>query len=314
MSSVISIVAPVFALILIGFLSVRFGVLSETSGRGVADFVFKIAIPAMLFRTMVLMRAPEAPPTALWASFFGAVAIVWILATLGTRLLLRRSSGDAAVISMCAGFGNVVMLGIPLSLSTLGNEASVPIALIITLSAPTLWFAATLQIEWAERRQDASLAGIVRDFALSLLKNPIVMAVLLGSLWRLTGLGLGTIAGRITEMLAMAAVPGALVALGLSLAGFEIKGQAGTLSLMLVLKLVALPVVAWALVTFVFTLPKIWAGVVIIFAACPSGANAFLFASRYDRVVNSVSGAVALGTALSALTISFLLFALGLHH
>ena len=34
----------------------------------------------------------------------------------------------------------------------------------------------------------------------------------------------------------------------------------------------------------------------------PTGANAYIFATRYQRVVNSTSGAVALGTILAALT------------
>jgi predicted permease len=69
---------------------------------------------------------------------------------------------------------------------------------------------------------------------------------------------------------------------------------------MCLLKLVAMPAIAWALAFWVFRLPPVAAGVVVLFAAMPTGANAYIFATRYQRVVNSTSGAVALGTLLSA--------------
>jgi hypothetical protein len=65
-----------------------------------------------------------------------------------------------------------------------------------------------------------------------------------------------------------------------------------------------LPLAAGWLALEVLHLPKVAAGVVIIFAAMPAGANAFLFASRYGRVIDSTSGAIALGTLISALTVS----------
>ncbi len=52
-----------------------------------------------------------------------------------------------------------------------------------------------------------------------------------------------------------------------------------------------------------FNLPPLAAGVVVLFAAVPAGANAYIFAAQYQRLVNPVSGAVALGTVLAAVTL-----------
>ena len=51
-------------------------------------------------------------------------------------------------------------------------------------------------------------------------------------------------------------------------------------------------------------LPPVAAAVVVLFAAMPTGANAYLFAMRHGRAVNSASGAVALGTMLAIVTTS----------
>ena len=71
-------------------------------------------------------------------------------------------------------------------------------------------------------------------------------------------------------------------------------------------KLALFPLVAYVLSVHVFALPESAASATILIAACPTGANAFLFAQRYDSAVGPVSQAVALGTAIAAVTISLL--------
>ena len=50
-------------------------------------------------------------------------------------------------------------------------------------------------------------------------------------------------------------------------------------------------------------LPLLAAGVVVLFAALPTGANAYIFAVQYRRLVNPVSGTVTLATLLAAETL-----------
>ena len=112
-------------------------------------------------------------------------------------------------------------------------------------------------------------------------------------------------------LLAQAGVPCAQVALGASLTRFAIKGQLPTLSAILVLKLLAFPAVVYVMAVMVFHLPRPAAEVALILASMPAGANAFLFAERTQRVVNSTSGAVALGTLLGAITSTLVIGNLG---
>ena len=128
-------------------------------------------------------------------------------------------------------------------------------------------------------------------------------------MWRVLGLSaLPEALDSSLKLLGQAGIPCAQVALGASLIRFAIKGQLPTLSTVLALKLLVMPCVVYALAMWVFKLPRPTAEVALIFACMPAGANAFLFASQTQRVINSTSGAVALGTLLSAL-ISTLLIA-----
>ena len=307
MNHVVATVAPVFSLIALGYLARISGLLQPGTGRGLADFVFTIAMPALLFRTMAGMTLPAGLPVALLAAFFGAMGFSWVLASLASRFTLHRPGIDSAPIAMGAVFGNTVMMGIPLALGHFGEVAAAPLALLIAFHAPLLWLVATFQHESITRGSDAAWGHLIASLARDLARNPILVGIIAGLAWRQTGLAIGPIPDRVLSLLGQAAVPSALFGLGMSLVGFNIKGHLATIVTITFLKLIVSPLVAWVLAVQVFALDPVWAGVVMILAACPTGANAYLFASRYDRAVGSVSGSIAIGTAISLLTISVLL-------
>lgn len=308
MYEVLLIVAPVFGLIALGYLLRRFGVLSEEVGKGLAEFVFTIAVPALLFRMMVTAQMAEgASPFTLWGSYYVAAAIIWILAVLATKFLLKRPARDGASICMGSTFGNIVMLGIPLALDRFGAEAATPIAIIISISSPLMWSIATLHVELTSEREKVTWSKQLKQLVLSLAKNPLIMGIVTGLIWRWTGLGLHPIPDKMISLLSQAAIPGSLVALGLGLTAFEIKGQSLTVAVISLLSLMAFPAFVWLLAFHVFSLPPVWAGVAVLLSACPPGANAYLFASRYDAATGSVSAAVALGTVLSIISVTIIL-------
>src|SRR6185295_20076310 len=74
----ILIVAPVFALIALGYIAVRAGFVSEGANKGISEFAFSIAIPALLFRTVVISEFPEVSAVEVWSAFYGALALTWI--------------------------------------------------------------------------------------------------------------------------------------------------------------------------------------------------------------------------------------------
>ena len=117
--------------------------------------------------------------------------------------------------------------------------------------------------------------------------------------WNHPEWGLVEPAAKVLDLLALSGVPCALVALGATLIRFRIQGQLPTLTALVGLKLFVMPAVAWILAFWVFRLPPLQGAAVVLLCAMPAGANSYLFAMRYERVVNSASGAVALGTALA---------------
>ena len=308
MGSILATILPVFGLIAAGTLAARTGFIGAAAAQGMGQFVFNMALPALLFRSMVLMEPQSLGLASLWLAYFGSIAIVWIAATILSRATPALAGDGGSSAAMASAFGNVVMLGLPLTLSHFGPEGALPVSLIISVHAPILWLVAVLHLEAARQHQVPSPLLLARSLGLELLRNPIVLALVLGSLWRFTGFGLDPIIDKTLDLLGGAGVPAALVALGLSLAGYSLKGQWGGIAILIVLKMLMLPLVVWVLAAKIMHLPQLWIEVAVLLAAMPTGANAYLFAQRYTAATPAVSGAIAVGTALAALTASALLY------
>jgi predicted permease len=300
--TVILIVVPVFALIAAGYVAVALRLISETAHKGISEFAFSIAIPALLFRTVIVADFPAVSALQIWGAYYGAVALTWVAACL-VWSMLGQGRADGIVIGIGSVYGNIAMLGIPLTLSALGNQAAGPMALILAVNTPLLWLVGTLQMAWTERKLSKSITSLVLPILSDLGRNPILLAIGCGFLWRVTGLGLHPVIDRTVELLAQAGSPTALIALGINLFRFEIKGQTLGIAVMCPLKLLAMPAFAWVLAFHLLDLPPVAAGVVVLFAAMPAGANAYIFAAQYGRLVNAVSGTVAIGTILALATL-----------
>ena len=308
MESILTTVLPVFGLIVLGFAFARLRIVDQATAKGLTQFVFTLAIPALLFRTVALTQPQEATPFGLWLAFFGGLALTWIITGLIASKFESLSASGGAAASMAAGFGNVALLGTPLVLAHFGETAAVPVGLVLSIHAPVLWFAATLQREIARHSGNISFARLGRELFINLAGNAIVLALLAAALWRLTGLGLYPVVDRMLSMLSDASVPTALFALGLSLSAYSLRGQWTGMMILIAMKMVLMPILVFLALRYVVSVPPFWGNVALLLAAMPTGANAFLFAHRNEESVAAVSAAIALGTGLSAISVSLLLY------
>jgi predicted permease len=310
-NAILTTVAPIFGLIALGFFAARFKWLSDTAGKGIAEFTFLIAMPALLFRTIVVANLGDAPPGLLLTSYFATVAVIWTVATLASSLLLRRPAAEGAVFAMTASYGNIVLLGIPIALSTYGERAAPTAAIIVSMHVATLWLAACVHLALVERNRAGTPSELARSIVIEFARNPIVVAIVIGAVWRMTGLGLHATLDRAMSLLTQASVPCALFAVGFTLAGFRIVGETKALAVSCVLKNFVSPVAAWIVTVHLFGVPPLPAAVITLFAAMPTGTATFLFASCNGIAVETTSASVALSTAVSMATLPIVLLWLG---
>jgi len=310
------IILPVFGLIGLGYLASWSGYLPESIGEGLGDFVFKVAIPVLLFKIMATAHFPDQSPWPLWISFFGGAAVSWMLANLMLRKLFGRDAKAGIIAGVSAGFSNAVLLGIPMVATAFGDDNLVAALLVVAVQLPVMMTVSTVLIDWAEHR-DGTVAGpisplrIARSIALNLIKNPLIIGIVAGSVWRLAGFDYAGPVQVLGDKIALAAVPCALFALGMSLTKYGIRGHILPAILIAGLKLLVMPAIVWFLAAVVFGLPQMWTTVVTIIAACPTGVNAWLIANRFRTGHAVAANSMTLTSATAVLTLSMWLWLLG---
>jgi malonate transporter len=303
MLELFAIVLPVFGLIGIGYVARQTGFVSERVGEGLSEFVFTLSLPCLIFRTLVRAEIPAVQPWGYWISYFAGVAVVWLLATIIGRHFFGIKGVSGVVAGFAAGQANTVFVGIPMILKAYGDEGAVPLFLLIAVHLPVTMTLATIL---AEGRQ-ASPVVILRR----LLTHPIVVGILAGSACRPIAAYVPAPAWQVMDLLASAAVPCALISMGIALRRHGMQMGWKLPTVISFLKLVVHPLVVLLLATQVFQMPPVWAGVAVLFASCPSGINAYLFAERYGEGVALASSAVTLSTFLALGTTLAWLYVLG---
>jgi predicted permease len=303
MLDLFAIVLPVFGLIGIGYVARQTGFVSERVGEGLSEFVFTLSLPCLIFRTLVRADIPAVQPWGYWISYFTGVGVVWALAMLAGRGMFGLAGTSAVVAGFSAGQANTVLFGVPMILKAYGEEGAVPLFLLLAVHLPVTMTLATLL---AEGRK-ASLLAVLRRLA----THPIIVGIAAGSVVRTLALPLPDLLWQVLDMVASAATPCALVGMGIALRRYGLEAGWRLPAVISGLKLVLHPLIVLLLATQVFDMPRAWAGVAVLFAACPSGINAYLFAEHYREGVPIASSAIALSTALAGGTILVWLQVLG---
>ena len=151
MSMLVTIIVPVFAVIVMGRLAVLRNFVEPAAVRGMSDLVFYVAMPCLLFDSMV--RAENLRVADSTAVFLAISLGIYALGMVGAMVLLRLPFAPAAVTGLNASFGNAVMMGIPIVVASFGAEALPPLLGIITIHSAILLPLATILIEFGAAGQ-----------------------------------------------------------------------------------------------------------------------------------------------------------------
>ena len=114
---------------------------------------------------MVVAEFPAVNAFAVWSAYYGATAATWIVLRVLASSVLRQSRPDGVVLAIGSIYGNIVMLGLPLTLSALGSQAAGSMALILSVNTPLLWLCGTLQMAWAARDNPATTTENLDELA-----------------------------------------------------------------------------------------------------------------------------------------------------
>jgi len=310
MRPVLNAALPVFALILTGFLCGRFGVFDRRATDSLNRFAIYLALPALMFLAMSKITPEQVGQAGFALAFCGGIAAAFALGFVLSRWRGRRVA-SASIEGLDAGYSNVGFMGIPLCLLVFG-PAALPMAVIATLFTACVLFLFAIVLVEADLHRGAGLDRTVRKVALSLLRNPLLLAPVAGLGIGLAGLDLPTPVERFASLLGGAASPVALVCIGLFLAQERVTvHDAGSIGALVGLKLVIQPGVTALLALYLFHMPPLWSHSAVLLSALPIGSGPFTIAKLYGLEAGVTSGAILASHLVSVVTVSALVAWLG---
>lgn len=314
MSDIALNVLPIFALILIGWLLVRTGYLRQELGEGLGDFVFRVAVPVLLFRTIAEAEFSGGSPWRIWVAYFAGVAMTWTAAHFVATLGFGRDRRIGVLAGVSSAFANNVFIGLPLVSRVVGEEGLVALSVLLSVHLPVMMIAGTVLMERAERkdgtRAPQSIAALLLGIGRSLARNPLVIGLAAGALFHTGGVPLGGPVKAVVDQLAATAAPAALVSIGMALNKYRIGGNAAIALAMTGLKLLLLPGSVYLACRLLGLSPE-WTAAIVLTSSVPTGVNAWLIANHFGVGHALASSTITMTTALGVLTVSFWAWLLG---
>ena len=297
--TVLSLIAPIFGLILIGWIAALAGFLSEKVSDGLSEYVFSIAVPALIIATLTRPGLSGEITWSYWFSYFGGAGLSWLA---GSLIGLRREGvgrTGAILHGFAASQSNTIFIGVPMILQAYGEAGAFPLFMLLAIHLPLMMGCATFLIE-SDGQQ--SVGRRLKGLGLVLSRNPIFLSLMAGLCLKGAGLAPGGMVKSLIDALAGTASTCALIALGAGLVRYRVLHDLPGALVVTSLKLVLHPLAVWVLAFHVFTMPPAYAGVATLFAAMPVGINSYLLAARYKTETGLIAAAVMLSTLFAAVT------------
>ena len=296
---------PVFLLMALGYIFRRAGVFSDSLAAGMNSFVFKIALPVLLFRDLAVVDLAEAWDTG-FVLFCFLVTLISIAIAGGISFLWRDRSIQGEFIQ-AAYRSSAAILGIAFITNIYGNAGMAP--LMIIGSVPLYNIMAVVVLSFFQPERKPLDRALLAKTARGVVTNPIILGILAGLLWSALGLPMPAILDKTTASLGGVSTPMGLMAMGASFDFKKAAGKAGPAVTAAVIKLVGfcalfLPLAVW----MGFRQEKLVA--ILIMLGSATTVSSYVMARSMGHEGTLSAAAVMLTTLFSAFTLTFWLWLL----
>jgi predicted permease len=304
--NILNIVLPVFAVIALGALLKRLGLIDAEFLRQTNRLVYYVCLPLLLFY--------EIGRADFLANFNGRLVVGSILAVTVTFLVsyaytVVRGYPPAArgVFSQGAFRGNIAYIGLAIVFNALGQEGLTRAGILMGFLVPFLNLYAIVALLWPHRRDQKDQGGafVVRQIAL----NPLILASFAGIAWSFLALPMPLLMERSLKIASGMALPLALLAIGGAFSLERLRGDLFTAALAAGAKLIWMPLLAAGLLYALgVTGTDLEIGVLI--AGTPAATANYIMAQQLKGDAELAATIVMLSTLFSALTYTIALLIL----
>jgi predicted permease len=244
MLDILSITAPIYLAIAIGYLAARFGLFNKADLRVLGKFVVNVALPAMLLDALTRSRFEDVLNTGYLAAYAAGSLLCLVLALCWARRLAPDEPGARAYIAMGMVFSNSGYVGFPVMLLALPSVAGVALALNV-LVENILLLPLVLSLADRQEARTKNPWTAVGSTLLGLRRNPVILAIFAALALSLFEIELPSPLSRTVVLFAQASSAIALFAIGGTLHGLPFKELGARVGAITAGKLLLHPLCLW---------------------------------------------------------------------
>ena len=310
MADILALTIPFFGIILLGSLTRLKGWFSAAEGRMISRYVFFVVLPPFMFVAITARPLNDIFNPEFTLRYELVTLTLFGLAFIVGRYLLKLSRKEASLFSLNASYPNYGYIGVPLALLAFGEDAAVPMAVILVVNNAVLVLLVALFI--TDETSGGTGSTFVKTMA-SLVKNPLLMSVVVAMGFSASGLTMPEMPALFLDLLAGAAAPTALFALGIALVGQPVRAAWGELGALALFKLfmhplmMALVFLGWPAIG-PYPFDPLWIKIALIFSCLPVAANVFNLAEFYGVYSGRTATSIMLSTLIASVSVPAMMY------
>ena len=295
MQTVLFITIPFFSIIFLGTFFRAIKVFSEEASKIITKFAFFVTLPPYVFLNIV-----KSSNTSIFQwDFIIRFEIVTIF---------RYNNRRASLFSLNSSYPNYGFLGIPLCILAFGENAAIPISMILFADTIVLLTFITF---FASNSKEKKIYKKLFFILMNMIKNPLLVAVLIGFVFVIFNIPIYSLIYKVLNTLSVAAPPTLLFALGIMLWNKINIKFVRLIATITIFRLIMHPLLVFCIFYFFpSSIPSLWINVAILSSCLPVAAPAFAMAGYYETFIKETSSSILVTTILSTISVSTILYLL----
>ena len=297
----VNTIVPIFLIVVLGWILKNKNVLDSSFFAGSDKFVFNIALPTMLFLDLVETENISSFNFKLVAFCIGGVLSLFAVLCILVPVCCRDNAKRGAAIQGIYR-SNFAILGTSVVMNMFGESASSAIASVLPVTVITFNVLAVIALSvFAPKNKKLSTIDLLKTIILNIVKNPLIIALVIGILFLLTGFKLPVSLGGSLEYISDSTLALALMSLGANIEPKHIKESFVAAIVSSISKTVIVPL-AMVTVAALVGFRGIELGIILILFSSPTAVSSYIMAKNMGSDHNLASQILLYTTVLSVIT------------
>ena len=308
MQTVLSITIPFFSIIFLGTFFRATKVFNEEASKIITKFAFFVTLPPYVFLNIVKSSNTNIFQWDFIIRFEIVTILIITFSFLFSKFVFKYKNREASLFSLNSSYPNYGFLGIPLCILAFGENAAIPISMILFADTIILLTFITF---FASNSKEEKIYKKLFFILINMIKNPLLVAVLIGFIFVIFNIPIYSLIYKVLNILSVAAPPTLLFALGIMLWNKINIKFVRLIATITIFRLIMHPLLVFCIFYFFpSSIPSLWINVAILSSCLPVAATAFAMAGYYETFIKETSSSILVTTILSTSSVTIILYLL----